>query len=182
MTTCPKFRKPPKRRNTLLLLFRIDLQNIQELGKEYPWEKPKICPSCKSMRLWGHGFVLRYFYNYVYGIWMKRWRCPDCGAVHTAKPCEYTPGFQYPKKIINRSLLIKLGGNPFPSDIPRQNQQYWMKALKFQSRQLENWLSLLKYFMTFIKSGQKQITFRLKYRRIYHDSDPPYLPFAVTAG
>ena len=181
MTTCPKFHKPPKGRKTLLLLFRIDLQKIQELGKKYPWEKPKVCPSCKSIRLWGHGFVLRYFQECTLGIWMKRWRCPDCGAVHTSRPCEYPLGFQYPKKSINRSLLTKLGGNPFVLDIPRQNQQYWMKAFKFQSKLGENWLSPLKYFMTFIKSGQKQVTFRLKYRRIYHESDPPYLPFAVTA-
>ncbi len=113
---------------------------------------------------------------------MKRWRCPDCGAVHTARPCEYPAGFQYPKKIINRSLLTKLGGNPFVLDIPRQNQQYWMKAFKFQSKLGENWLSPLEYFTTFIKSGQKQVIIRLKNRKIYHDSDPTYLPFAVTAG
>ena len=182
MTTCPKYNPPPKGSKTLLLLFRINLQMIQELGKKYPWEKPKKCPSCGGIRLWGHGYVIRYFYEYISGIWMKRWRCPDCGAVHTARPCEYTLGFQYPKKIINRSLLTKLGGNPFLSDIPRQNQQYWMKAFKFQSKQLADWVSPIEYFMTFIKSGQKQVTNRLKYRRIYHDSDPPYLPFAVTAG
>ncbi|MDA3938909.1 MAG: hypothetical protein PF693_06335 [Spirochaetia bacterium] len=113
---------------------------------------------------------------------MKRWRCPECGAVHTARPCEYPTGFQYPNKIINKMLLIKLKGKPFSSEIPRQNQQYWMKALKFQCSQLENWQSPLQYFMTFIKSGQKPVTFRLKYREIYHSSDPPYLPFAVTVG
>jgi hypothetical protein len=113
---------------------------------------------------------------------MKRWRCPDCGAVHTARPCEYPAGFQYPDKIINRSLLTKLKGNPFVLDIPRQNQQYWMKAFKFQSQQLANWLSPLQYFKTFIESDQKQITFRLKYRNIPYGSDPPYLPFAVTTG
>ena len=182
MTTCSKFRNPPKGGKTLLLFLRIDLQKIQELGKKFSWEKPNICPSCKSVRLWGHGYVLRYFYGYVFGIWMKRWRCPDCGAVHTVRPCEFPVGFQYPNKIINRSLLIKLEGHPFVLDIPRQNQQYWMRALKFQCSQLENWLCPLEYFKTFILNGQKQITFRLKYRKIYHTSDPPYLPFAVTTG
>lgn len=182
MITCPKYKLPPKGRKILLLLFRIDLQKIQELGKKYSWKKPKKCPSCGSVRLWGHGFVFRYFYEYITGIWMKRWRCPDCGAVHTARPCEYPAGFQYPNKIINRSLMAKLKGNSFVPDIPRQNQQYWMGALKFQSRRMENWLRLPEYFMTFIKSGQKQITFRLKYRNIPYGSDPPYLPFAVTTG
>jgi len=126
MITCSKYKLPPKRRNKLLLLFRIDLQKIQELGKKYPWKKPKKCPSCNSIRLWGHGYVIRYFYKYTFGIWMKRWRCPDCGAVHAAKPCEYPPGFQYPAKIMKRTLLTKLGGEPFPGEIPRQNQQYWI--------------------------------------------------------
>jgi len=182
MTTCPKYKLPPKGRKILLLLFRIDLQKIQEHGKKYSWEKPKKCPSCNSIRLWGHGYVIRYFYGYIQGIWMKRWRCPDCGAVHTARPCEYPVGFQYPHDIINKSLLTKLEGNPFVLDIPRQNQQYWMKAFKFQSQQLANWLSPLQYFKTFIESDQKQITFRLKYRNIPYGSDPPYLPFAVTTG
>ena len=65
-----------------LLMCRIDLEKIQGLGKQFPWKNPKNCPCCSASRLWGHGYVLRYFVGVALGLWMKRWRCPDCGAVH----------------------------------------------------------------------------------------------------
>lgn len=111
---------------------------------------------------------------------MKRWRCPDCGAVHTARPEEYVPGFQFPRNMIFASVGRKLQGKTFLKGIHRQTQQYWLKALLFQSRLLENWTDLFKFFHTMVKTGQKPLTFRLNYRVIPSMNDPPYLDFAVT--
>ena len=42
----------------MILFVAAKLKEIFEQGKDYMWEKPKVCPKCKSCRLWGHGFVL----------------------------------------------------------------------------------------------------------------------------
>jgi len=42
--------------------------------------------------LWGHGYVERYFGELSERIPLKRWRCPDCCAVHTVRPDNYWRG------------------------------------------------------------------------------------------
>ncbi len=91
----PTAKKPsPKGKNTILIC-RMDLEIIQAFGKHFKWKNPGICPNCIGARLWGHGFVLRYFAGFVCGLWMKRWRCPDCGSVHTVRPEEFSPCCKY---------------------------------------------------------------------------------------
>jgi hypothetical protein len=128
MFTCSLNQIPLEREKTLLLIIRIVLEEVQALGKEFSWEKPENCPSCHGIRLWGHGFVLRYFFGFPQGLWLKRYRCPDCRAVHTARPAEYSPGFYYPWITIQASLDQKLKGGIYQKDITRQCQQYWQKA------------------------------------------------------
>jgi hypothetical protein len=84
------------------------LEKLQELGKQFCWKKPDSCPECGSMRLWGHGFVLRQFVGFAQGLWMKRYRCPDCHAVHTCRPEQFLPGMQYPIQTQKSSLEAKL--------------------------------------------------------------------------
>jgi hypothetical protein len=43
-------------------------------------------PSMRGPRLWGHGHVPRYLDALVEPVWVKRWRCPVCRAVHTLRP------------------------------------------------------------------------------------------------
>jgi hypothetical protein len=83
----PLLLKPhPQRGQITLLICRIVLEKLQALGKQFHWKKPECCPECGSIRLWGHGFVLRQFVGFAQGLWMKRYRCPDCHAVHTCRP------------------------------------------------------------------------------------------------
>lgn len=145
------------------------------LGKEFPWEKPKSCPECGSLRLWGHGYVIRYFQNIASGLWLKRYRCPDCHAVHTLRPFDYSPGFQYSWQIIQLSISHKIEGFPFLKQISRQCQQYWHKAWQFQQKRALNSPSYIC-----LPNSQKEVTFRLNYHAIPWTGDPPYLPFAVT--
>ncbi len=55
-------------------------------GKLYPWPRPGWCPRCGSARLWGHGFVLRYFDGCGGAHPMKRWRCLTAGPSTPAGP------------------------------------------------------------------------------------------------
>jgi hypothetical protein len=164
----------------LLLLFRTDLQIIQALGKLFKWKKPCSCPQCGGSRLWGHGFVPRYFVGFNQGLWMKRWRCPDCGAVHTARPASFLPRMQYSIRSQKSCLTVKLGWKPFLSEIPRQTQQYWWRNFLSRAKESENWKAPFSFY--FQKSHRHQLP--VSKRRIYRESYPlavaPYLPFALT--
>ncbi len=175
MHTYSNLNPSPKGGAILILICRIDLEELKDSGKEFPWINPDSCPCCGGYRLWGHGFVLRYFHGYTAGLWLKRYRCPDCHTVHTLRPEKYSLGFQYPWKEIQSSLEQKLKGLTFRIELSRQCQQYWMKALLFQQKRVSNWPGPIEFPL-----NQKQVTFRLNYREIPYRVAPPYLPFAVT--
>lgn len=163
-----------------ILLFRTDLEIIQEAGKNFFWKKPVNCPNCGISRLWGHGFVLRYFAGYASGIWMKRWRCAECHGVHTARPLQYSPGNQYPKRLQIKSLKAKLSGKTFLSEIPRQIQQHWRNLFLASSRQKQNWVNPLSFLKDQLKTGQFELTKRRIYCVTWPKAESPYLRFALT--
>jgi hypothetical protein len=156
------------------------LERLKEKEKKFQWTTPSGCPCCGSVRLWGHGFVLRYFYGYVFGIWMKRWRCPDCKAVHTARPVQYTPGVQYPQDFQIKSLMAKLSGNPYLKHIPRQIQQHWRKLFIHKSHQKNNWVDQNRYLQNQLKSSQFHLTKRTIYCETWTSGAAPYLKLALT--
>lgn len=168
------------RKGNLLVITRHNLEKIQEAGKDFLWQRPRRCPWCGSSRLWGHGFVLRYFFGYACGLWMKRWRCPDCGAVHTARPHEYAPGVQHPMKLQQQIIWQKLVGRPFLPEVSRQVQQHWKKVFTEMCRSRENWISAGAVKTMVRRIGQTGITQRRVYRKRFPSPGPPYLPFAVT--
>lgn len=156
------------------------MKKVQELGKHFKWKHPGTCPACGSSRLWGHGFALRFFFGFACGLWMKRWRCPDCKAVHTSRPEGFLLGMQYPRQVQQESLEAKLAGKPFLRSIARQPQQHWWKTFLTLCRETANWEPPRRYLKKKLENGQLPVS----KRRIYHESRPtadtPYLPFAVT--
>jgi hypothetical protein len=163
-----------------LLICRIDLQKVQESGKNFFWKKPGSCPACNSRRLWGHGFALRYFFGFASGLWMKRWRCPDCGAVHTSRPADFLPGMQYPRRLQQSSLETKLAGKPYLKSIARQIQQYWWKTFLSRSKESENWAPLKSLYRKSLETGDLPVGKSRIYRAAWSTAVQPYLPFAVT--
>jgi transposase-like protein len=120
--------------NILLILhFAVDVKRLFELGKRYPWLKPADCPQCRSKRLWGHGYVERYFEGFSHSIWVKRYRCPDCNAVHTCRPRAFFKRLRYSAVAVVFCLLNKILHNRWLTIIERQNQQYWYRTLQRQS-------------------------------------------------
>jgi hypothetical protein len=69
---------------------------------------------------------------------MKRYRCPDCGAVHTGRIQEFYKGFHYSISSILLSLLSKIIHNQWLKDLTRQVQQYWYKGFCFQACRYSN--------------------------------------------
>jgi len=90
------------------------LAELMSLCKRYPWPRPGWCLRCGGWRLWGHGYVPRYFDGFAEPLWIKRWRCPDCGAVHICRPDSHWCRFLAPIATILVSLASKFAGLPWP--------------------------------------------------------------------
>ena len=130
--------RPSTKSKTLILHFAVDVKRLVEEGKDYCWPRPERCPRCEGRRLWGHGYVRRYFEGWIEGIWIKRYRCPDCRAVHTLRPERFYRGFHYSVLTILLSVLTKVAEGRFLKCLSRQVQQYWYKGFCFQACKLCN--------------------------------------------
>lgn len=170
---------PPKGQTTLLIC-RIDLEKLQESGKHFLWKKPRSCPECGSRRLWGHGYAMRNFVGFALGLWMKRYRCPDCRAVHTCRPEGFLPGMQYPVQTQKSCLETKIDGKPFLRSVSRQSQQHWWKAFLKRCREVGNWSDQRYLLRHFLSNNQLPVTTRRIYRESWPTAKAPYLPFAMT--
>jgi hypothetical protein len=139
---CPGTEGPPHgclahRTIFLVLHVAVDVQGLVKLGKKYPWPRPERCLSCSSSRLWGHGYVQRYFESLTQPLWIRRLRCPDCHTVYTMRPDLFPQRFRYSLKTILSSLMTKIAEGCWLPFVPRQNQQYWLKGLRFQAQRFE---------------------------------------------
>jgi hypothetical protein len=130
--------RPSTKSKTLILHFAVDVKRLVEEGKDFCWPRPERCPRCQGQRLWGHGYVRRYFEGYVHALWIKRYRCPDCQAVHTLRPEGFYRGFYYSILTILLSLLSRIIHNRWLKCLSRQVQQYWWKGLRRQASRFQN--------------------------------------------
>lgn len=112
----------------LIIYFDHRVKKIFEEGKDYVWRRPERCPKCGSGRLWGHGYVERYFEGFEMALWMKRWRCPDCGGVHTMRPKDFWRRFRHRVTGIVKSLEEKISLGKWLGELSRQVEQYWWRG------------------------------------------------------
>ena len=117
----------------LVLLLSVDMPALISKGKLYPWPRPRRCPCCGGVRLWGHGYVSRYFDQMNEPLWIKRWRCADCGAVHTLRPDTHWRRFWAAANLILMCLRGKIHCGRWRGDVSRQSQQYWWRGYRIQS-------------------------------------------------
>ena len=122
----------------LVLHVTVNVKGLFALGRLYPWPRPHRCRLCGSRRIWGHGYVPRYFEGFVYPLWIRRLRCPDCGTVYTLRPDAFARGFRYSVATIISSLARTTTGTSLLPRPSRQARQYWLRALKFQASRTGN--------------------------------------------
>lgn len=114
----------------MIIQCNVSIKDILLQGKKFTWEKPESCPECDDSVLWGHGFVLCYFTCLNDGIYLKRFRCPVCGAVIKLKPYGYFNKFRTSIHTIKKSLINRVKKRRFLPDIGRNTQYYWLNNLK----------------------------------------------------
>ena len=125
----------------MILYCDIDVKLLERMREKYPWPRPPWCPRCKSPRLWGHGYVGRFFDGFDKAVLLKRYRCPDCRAVHTLRPNLYDRRFQAIWFTIFLSLLKKITCGHWLSGFSRQRQQYWWQGFKKHASRKQNFSS-----------------------------------------
>jgi hypothetical protein len=124
--------------------------------------------------------VLRYFDGWAEALWMKRYRCPDCGAVHTLRPSSHWRGFWAPWRVIVVCLLGKLRGRRWMTRIPRQRQQYWWKGFAKQVARERVRIRSVAVFRHLLSHWIILSTHSLKYFEVRRLEHPPYRILAVT--
>jgi hypothetical protein len=166
------------RSSCLVLSVSVDLRLLRRAGKGYPWERPGRCRRCAGLRLWGHGYVERYFDGEPDQLWMKRWRCPDCGAVYTMRPRTHWRRFLCPAWLILASLLQKLLHDRWVSVRGRQRQQYWRHGY-LRQRQAGGGLMGVEELE---EAGLIVATHSLTDRWVHPLEEPLYRSLAATEG
>jgi len=150
------------------------------MGEKYPWPRPPCCPRCKSLRMWGHGYVRRYFDDFVQALYLKRYRCPDCGAVHTLRPHLYDRRFQVTWFTIFLSLLKKITLGQWLSGLSRQRQQYWWRGFRKHASRRRNFTSetALATLVTLFEAEHLWATHSLTHYERTPLEEPPHRRFA----
>lgn len=120
-----KDRKSVLKDGAMIIFVCANLKEIFKEQRHYAWPKPEVCPRCKMRKPWGHGFVLAYFDGFSSGIYLRRYRCPECCCVIRLRPKGYFARFQASIKTI-RSHVARGG---YGAGISRSRLRYWLKAL-----------------------------------------------------
>ena len=120
----------PTTNDAMILSVCVKLKDIDEQGRNFSWPTPRGCPRCGSTRIWGHGFVLAYFDGFAFGVWLRRYRCPDCNCIIKMKPGGYFHRFQVPITTIWDCLKQRLSSGRWNSPLSTSRQRHWLAALK----------------------------------------------------
>ena len=128
--------KPAHPTNKVLILFvEVCVKTLVELGRNYSWNKPQQCPKCNGVRLWGHGYVEAYFDESASScVYLKRYRCPQCGVVIRLRPLGYWRRIQATIATVRQCLIDRLEKGRWPPQCRSARARHWMGALRRQVR------------------------------------------------
>jgi hypothetical protein len=129
-------RSPRIRQTKFLILFvEVCVKTLVALGRNYSWEKPKQCPKCNSVRLWGHGYTEAYFDEAgSQSVLLKRYRCPECGTVIRLRPVEYWRRIQAPIATVRQCMVERLEKGRWPPQCHSARARHWLRGLRRQVR------------------------------------------------
>jgi hypothetical protein len=111
----------------MILICKSKISEIKSSGKKFNWIKP-LCSRCKS-KVWGHGYVPRFFNSITGFIFIKRWRCPHCKLVITCRPEAFWRRYQESIDQIFSALKFRIKYLTWPPWTTRQRGGHWMNKL-----------------------------------------------------
>ena len=114
----------------MILSVSVFLNEIYCQGKNFKWQRPECCPRCGSVRVWGHGFVAAFFDGFDQCVYLRRYRCPDCGCVIRMKPQGYFNRFRARIDTIRTCICHRLTAGRWIGKMSRSRQRHWLCALK----------------------------------------------------
>jgi hypothetical protein len=114
----------------MILSVPAKLKEIYEKGRKYLWPRPQSCPCCHGSRLWGHGYVAAYFDDFVEALFVRRYRCPECGCVIRLKPEGIWKRFRASIETIRSCIRHRIETGHYLPLCSRTRQGHWLRALK----------------------------------------------------
>jgi hypothetical protein len=121
--------KNPSKPTSLVIFVKRTVKQLFKAGRDFLWPRPERCPRCGG-RVWGHGYVPAYFDGYYLPLWLKRYRCPDCGCVIRLRPQEYFQRFQASIHTIRDCLAYWVHQHRWQAGPSPPRQRHWLNALR----------------------------------------------------
>jgi len=112
----------------VIISVHIDIGQLLELKKNYPWERLCHCPCCRG-KTWGHGFVKVWLDFSQRIVFLKRFRCIHCKKVFCFRPDTHFMGFFHSIQIILESIKNQILYKTKSKGICNKLQNIWLKAL-----------------------------------------------------
>jgi len=136
-------KRPTKKYNKMIIFVPVVLKDIFEQGREYDWKRPADCPKCNHYKVWSHGFVQRFFDDFVTFLLLKCYRCPNCGCIITLRPDSHFTRIQASKETIRYSLHLRLTTDKWPPGLSLSRQRHWLNNLRRRIKALltDTWTS-----------------------------------------
>ena len=152
----------PTNRGIMIQFVDVALKIIFAQGRNFLWKKPSECPRCTNWKVWGHGHVERNFEGFSVPLWLKRYRCPECGCIIQMRPSSHFSRFQSSIKAIRSALARRISHGRWPP--PPNNSgrmRYWLRNLRRQirARLTEKWKSgLMEGFDRLVAMGHVPVS------------------------
>ena len=139
---------PPKQ--VIMISFvDVSLKAIFFQGRDFLWQRPAKCLRCANWIVWSHGYVQRNFEGFSVPLWLRRYRCPECGCIIQMSPSSHFSRFQSSRNAIRSALVQRISDEKWPPGQVSGRMRHWLRNLRRQIRAhlTEKWKSgLIKGF------------------------------------
>jgi len=89
-------------------------------------------PQMQSLEGLGHGFILALFDDFSTPLWLKRYRCPDCGCIIQMRPASHFSRFQASRETIRSALEERITHEKWPYGLSPSRMRHWLRNLRLQ--------------------------------------------------
>jgi hypothetical protein len=114
----------------MILFVSVVLNAVFLEGVNYPWPRPEKCPACNHYKIWGHGFVGRFFSGFSVALPIKRFRCPFCGKVIILRPDTHFSRIQTPVAGIRQCLATRIETGRWPQGEGGPRNRHWLRHFR----------------------------------------------------